>query len=910
MSNSELTPQMESSAANEPRLIQQRFALRRLIAETALADIYWANDLHGISHSTPEAIVLLLLVKPALSSTAGFHNTWQQLLARPAPPAEAYPTISAYGEDQGVYWLAYANITGSLLSETLQALDERGMPLEQALTTAEAIALASSSVQAGAFGYLEAGAIQHTGQHCIILNAPLVKILHQLLSQNAGKRQPLALHSASISPSAAVGEIPLTEDDTFSVACLLYHLLNANAPYGQSTLTAAARGDLPASTRKLNKQGKEILRNALALQRNQRPENPDQLIQAIRKQHKRKLFFPLALLAAAGIATYASYHLLSKVETLFDTIAPATQTQENASSAQATSIVTPESAAQTQTPDQEPVAATQPAPDAPPDTTVELVNEPAAEEPDTPAPAEIVTEADSPIEEPSATSAQPVATDAPVETTEVTIAEPEPESATAETPPEEPPAATETAVAEDTGNTEEPAVDAVTEAADSTQEIQRLTQQARASLTTDTAASLSLLREAWLLDKQNATTKDLLNQLLKRRQQQAENQIQANRVDDAKQTLADNDQLIREFILTDRIQDQVRLESLAEIRVREQEQAAELLDQARLALQRGHLSSEDGNDDNALSHLNKLMFMLPGNQDGQRLIAQVVSTRQKDIQQALERGELEQAGTYLGETERLIRKYKLNNLQAAQAKLDADYLQATTAPATVETITPEQPASEQPPAATVLLPPADGTPVPTEGVEILDMPVEASTEPVLVPPEPAPMPVPEVVPTPVLAAPAVTSPSPILAPTPAPAATAAPQQQEQTARPVLPTPTQAPAPAPAPAPQTTEVIDLPPVPFDDELPANAARIPVVPALTPTTPETPTSAPQATEVIDLPPVPFDDELPVIAPVPFDDNGNGNNPESANATEPAAAPLQELFEIPVSVINDGLQGNDRK
>ncbi|MGB1009232.1 MAG: hypothetical protein ACPGVP_05895, partial [Thiolinea sp.] len=214
--NSTPSTNSSNSALNkEPKLIDLRFSLRRLMARTALTDIFWANDLHGAAENKPEKNVLLLLVNPAITRLESFPAAWQQILARPAPPATAYPDVIAFGENDGDYWLALGNINGILLSERINELDQRGLPLNTALDTLHNINQTLSSIQAGAFGYIEPGALQQTDKgHYKVLNAPLVKIMQQLAGSRHGTINKLALHSSYLSPSVAVGDVPVTEDDT------------------------------------------------------------------------------------------------------------------------------------------------------------------------------------------------------------------------------------------------------------------------------------------------------------------------------------------------------------------------------------------------------------------------------------------------------------------------------------------------------------------------------------------------------------------------------------------------------------------------------------------------------------------------------------------------------------------------
>ncbi len=678
--------QNPTGIAGELPMIQQRFALRRRMSSTALADVYWANDLHATTLSTPEHLVLIILVAPVISIIPGFSTVWQQVMSRPAPPANAYPDIVAWGEDKGSYWLACDNTRGMLLNEYLDTeLDERGMPTEQALEMVQAIVDATNNVQAGAFGYLEPGAILRTDHGYTVLNAPLVKIMHQLLNQKNNTRHPLALHSAWLSPSVAVGDVPVPEDDTFSAAALLHTLLSHSPPYGQqSTLAAAARGDAPAASRKLKAEGQQILSAGLSLQRNQRPESPAELLGAIARKNKRKVLFPLALLAAIGVVAYASYHLLSKFDNLFNELPTHAETASPA----------PTDAARGIAPDTQGIAPPIGSTDADnpakaDDPAIALINENELAKPPSLEPAlaatGTTTAGTAPAQEVGQTevtgqnSSQP-----PQAEQDIAPANPEAAPVLAETSPTTPATA-----AQEPSSTQQSA-----QQTDITRLILQATEAFDAGRVepgqaggTDNA--LALLRQAWTLDQQNPNTRALLNKVLGKSQQQTESLLNQSNIEAAKQSLAKTDELIREFVLTDRIEEQVRLESLIEIHEREQKEAEDLLQQARNAIKKGRLTKDDGSNDNALAHLNKLMFMLPNHPEGRSLLEEIVEKRQAGIKKQLNRNQLEQAGTYLGETDRLIRKYNLVNRRQEQNELEQTYQSAMNAQP--EPITPQAP---------------------------------------------------------------------------------------------------------------------------------------------------------------------------------------------------------------------------
>ncbi|SKA94277.1 hypothetical protein SAMN02745130_03640 [Thiothrix eikelboomii] len=735
-------------------LIENRFALRRKIASTALADIYWADDLYTPTQGEKDHLMLLILATPSIISLPGFAKAWSAVMSRPAPPAAAYPTITDWGNAETHYWFSCPQTQGSLLSEYLHELDKHKLTPDQALQMTAAISHALNNVQAGAFGYFEPGATLHLEASYVLLNAPLVKVMHLLLRQQTGVRAPLALHSPWLSPSVAIGDLPVTEDDSFSLASLYQMLVGQQLPYGQeSTLTALAHGTSATIYPKFKTETRELLSQALSLQRNQRPENPEALIKGLGRKNHRKLLLPLAVLAAVGVVVYASYHLVSKFNGLLNEPTTTTQT---ATSANPATPEAPKPPAQVNKTDQ-----VTPATD-----TLSLVNEttlPTPEPLTTSASSTVTPNTDEvtvPPTAPQAITQAELATATPATTSTTATNTP---SAT-ETNPEttaatNPEASSTTTVAQQTPVAETNPSNGAT---DVTPLILKATAAFNTNQNTGNTETLNLLRQVWSIDRQNPNARALLNQVIAQQQQQTESHLNLTRLTEAKQSLAQTDDLIREFNLTDRIEEQVRLENQIEIHEREAKEAAELIQQAQAALKRGNLSKEDGAD-NASAHLNKLMFMLPNHPKGRELLNELVQMRQTQIKRDLERNRLTRAGSALEETSRLIRKYRLTSQTKAQNSLEQDYRQAIevqqaqTAPsqtpdteAETNLVVTEQETPEQP--VMIVPPPVEGERyvTPNDDLTVLN-PQPPTTEPaieqVVIPevtvqnPEPAPRPV-------------------------------------------------------------------------------------------------------------------------------------------------------------------------
>lgn len=664
----------------ETPLIENRFALRRKIASTALADIYWADDLYTPTQGEKDHLMFLILATPSITNLPNFTKAWSEVMSRPAPPAASYPNITDWGHAEHHYWFSCPQTQGNLLSEYLNEADKSPLTADQALQITKAVSHALNNVQAGAFGYFEPGSTLQTDTSYILLNAPLAKIMHLLLRQQTGVRVPLALHSPWLSPSVAVGDLPVTEDDSFSMACLYQRLIGRQLAYGQeSTLTALAHGTTATIYPKLKTETRELLSQALSLQRNQRPENPEALIKALERKNYRKLILPVAVLAAAGVVVYASYHLISKFDKLLNE--PSSITQAATSTLPSTQANTPTAA------NPLPSTAHTTAQPKTPSEALSLANETTA-----PVPPTTPTSTDAA----STSTAKPSATESPTITqteAQTELATPVPtELNTA--PSNTPNTAASTLETNSTGTTTETATashstatlanpssvpvenNAANQESDEiTALILKATTAFNANTNTPPTETLNLLRQVWSIDRQNPNARALLNQVIAQQQQQTETQLNLKRLTEAKQSLTQTDDLIREFNLTDRIEEQVRLENQIEIREREDKEAAELIQQTQAALKRGNLTKEDGAD-NASAYLNKLMFILPNHPEGRELLNELVQLRQAQIKRHLERNRLTRAGSALEETSRLIRKYNLTQQTKTQASLEQDYRQA------------------------------------------------------------------------------------------------------------------------------------------------------------------------------------------------------------------------------------------
>jgi len=602
-----------------------------------------------------------------------------------------------------------------LLQESLNEHKGRNLSLDQALNQVGRILHATATVQAGAYGYLEPGIILEDNQHMVLLNAPLVRVLQYCLQQNHSTHPQLALHSPYISPSVAVGDAAVTEDDTFSAAALLYHLLKGDPPY-HSTLSGAINGEQPTLPAQLNANGRELMAQALSLRRGPRPETPDRFLKGLRQAHKRKVLYPVAVMAALATVVFAGYHLYQKTAELLDENAAKASTQQagggpadTEGNSTDTAAVPPARTTDTRvTTDAgtrsplkgsasdtaETTDTTPPAPASGSETVPPAATDTAAgPDPSTPAaapqadakttpPTETGTPRDiRPLADSQQLTPAPLAGSTPdtaAAETRTAGTQTEPRSATATPDTDTPTAQAEAA----------PAASTAAQIAELQAGARQALEQGRIQDQDGKSGALPLLREAHALDKGNAETQQLLEQLLRRHQQAAENLIRLNQFDKAKAELAHADDLMREFVLTDPLPQQVAIET----RLEQREQAARLaqdnarkagqqLEQARAAMKRGRYTALDHRRDNALKYLAPVLAGTPGHTEASQLLIGIVEARQKTLRRLIDRDELDQALLYQKDARTLINRYKLSQFKRSQQTLDQALSQAREAAA-------------------------------------------------------------------------------------------------------------------------------------------------------------------------------------------------------------------------------------
>lgn len=307
-------PSVDANTTQSLPILQERYALRRCMADTALGKLYWAQDLKQLPDHGEQANVLAFTLLPALAQDPVFEQVFGHVLPSYQKPALGMPHITDDGKSaDGTRWLVMRNIGGMLLSERLVELDDRGMPLPEVLELLDGINhLLASQRPDGVFGYLEPNAILLNDKSPCLLTAPVAAALRMSYKNTASERTRQTLHSGYISPEVLLGDTPTLEDDTFSIACLAYHLLQGSAPFGKhSTLEATVRNSAPSSIRKLRPDTWAVLQQGLNLKRDARQKSPTAFLNTLQRKQQKKLLLPLAGLVAASAVALTTYQLLS-----------------------------------------------------------------------------------------------------------------------------------------------------------------------------------------------------------------------------------------------------------------------------------------------------------------------------------------------------------------------------------------------------------------------------------------------------------------------------------------------------------------------------------------------------------------------------------------------------------------------
>lgn len=626
---------MDNPASSITTIGNGRYGLRRCMAETALGKLWWACDQQQQDSEGEACNVLIFTILPALAQNSVFEQALRQVLPSYQKEAPSQPQITDNGkEEDGTRWLAIRNIRGMLLTERMQELDDRGMPQAQAINILEELSEAISHQRPeGIFGFLEPGIVLFGEGGYRLLNAPVVTTLRLAsngIISHTGKHQ--SFQSGFISPEVALGDPATPADDTFSLACIAYNLLQGETPYGrQTTLEAAVRNASPATVKKLKPETWVSLQKGLSLKRSERQQTPTPLLAALKPKKPSRLPLVAAGLTIASVVAYASYHLLSGFMQ-----EEKAQSQEMQMSNPALLSGEQESSAPTANP--------------------ALVGE------NTPP-----TQLDQ--ESVDAETARIAAENKSREEAE-TAARTEAERLAAE---EEKRLADERSKAE--------AEAAAAEAANAEarqQEITKLLSSTKEAISkgkllssgNDGDSAADYLFKIKELDAENPELKQLAASMVDDQHSEAANLLASGDYEGARGLLSDADKMITEFGLTDSLQRQVRLETQTEQGNREEQKIDQYLTSARNAVSYGNLVEGDSRSESAMAYISILMDEHPDNPEGKKLLREIVETQQDDTLNALRKNNTGEARKLLDGSQQLISKYMLDDMVEQQMALE------------------------------------------------------------------------------------------------------------------------------------------------------------------------------------------------------------------------------------------------
>lgn len=626
------TPLSEDGAHNNNKtvitVLGGRYALIRCMADTALGKVFWACDQHQQSTNQNEdcSHVLVFTVLPALAQNTVYEQALRQVLPAYRQEHPTEPIINDDGrESDGTRWLIIRNIRGMLLAERLHELDERGIPLDETIRILHGLAEAVSHHRpSGVFGFLEPGAVLAEENSYCLLNSPLVAALRLAntgIIQRPDKLQ--TFYSGFISPEVAVGEAAEEADDTFSIACIAYNLLQGQAPFGsQSTLEATVRNITPPSLNKRKGNVWPALQKGLSLKRSTRPTMPSSLINNLQAPKRPALLIPAIAAGLAAVVAYAGYHVLSGLDTA----------EETRIAASYNSV------------DTTPVPSTEGSESANPT----LIGE------QTPPQLTDAESANSSVEQLAAEQAKAAEEAARIESIK--------REAEAQV-------AAELAASEKAADTARQ------------KEITQLLQEARQAIQDNKLlsddpnkpAASTYLGKILKLDPENTEARQLLSDMLNDLHDEAENQIEQHNQEKAETLLSTADKIISDFTLKDSLQRQAKLETQAEQLGYDKTRTTHYVERAERAIDYGNLTEGDDRSDSAIAYLSALLEASPNNPEGISLLKKVVRLQHNQASAELRKNSTDKARTLLDDSQKLIGEYTLDDMVEAQLDLEKRY---------------------------------------------------------------------------------------------------------------------------------------------------------------------------------------------------------------------------------------------
>jgi len=290
-----------------------RYRVTALLGTTSLSQLYWVEDTSTINSDGQDTKSILVLVNPSLLQLENFTPTLARVLLEFTTTLPA--VIDSASTSEG-FWFVLAVSQGVTLDEQIKGLGRYGLPLQDTLQNAEAIlaAVAKTPLKKG-YGYLEAASILKTKhQQYFLLNTPIAVSL-KILTTGTQTKGKLTLSSSFISPEVAMGGSANEADDTFSLASLIYYMLNGHLPFVlDNSIEAAIKKTVPATVIKLPEHRWFALQRALSYKREPRQTTPETLLFELAnldtpKNSSMKHYALLTALITLLFSAYAIYSL-------------------------------------------------------------------------------------------------------------------------------------------------------------------------------------------------------------------------------------------------------------------------------------------------------------------------------------------------------------------------------------------------------------------------------------------------------------------------------------------------------------------------------------------------------------------------------------------------------------------------
>jgi hypothetical protein len=295
-----------------PNVLRERYLLETQIGNGGTALVYRAVDLRrdtGVAGGGRHVAVKLL--RPELrdrpQSIARLQREFRQTQAVAHPNVVRCLDLDC---DQGAWFIVMELLSGESLGPVLRRLSPAGLPASEAMRIALAVgdALTHAHAQGIVHGDVKPDNIFLTGGGDVRLFDFGVAPESGSPESPDTRRLPVAAAATRVyaSPEVLAGAIPEPRDDVYSLACVIYEMLEGVHPYGRRCADAAeAAGMVPEKPAALGAAQGAALLAGLAFERAARPAMSG-FLDALRAEAVAPQPAPVADLVPAAIATLAT----------------------------------------------------------------------------------------------------------------------------------------------------------------------------------------------------------------------------------------------------------------------------------------------------------------------------------------------------------------------------------------------------------------------------------------------------------------------------------------------------------------------------------------------------------------------------------------------------------------------------